>query len=558
MALCQGQSGTQYSMSKRFMVTDLELGQTWKMARSPTAFQAIALSFILMLNFDDSESITDKRISRRHAILEVVDDQLRIKPTHINPCFHQSSEKSQLLPLETNKWHWLNPGDSFSLLVDKYTFRVFSTHSEMECTLRNSQMLDEDELFDESPTSPPFSAKYRNSSEQPNSVQRKRILPAWMIQGDLNVQTLEMPFTQEDNGVTKEKSHMYPTSSKGRKRLSSSEKSENIEAEQDPKRRYKADDQEDSTSSSKEANGSSDVVGVRKREMINTKAKSERSEIPGDQRDENLDDENCEQRIYPRSKINKTDENKKDVSMEYSEDPKSDEDKLFQKKTQGLDPEQSSDPEASSSTKSIAVPQGFGGNHPRRTPCFYGASCYRKNPIHFQQFSHPSDGDYGDTQVMNQDEDDNRPECSYGASCYRKNPQHKIEYKHSKPSEMKIKRSRHKANKKGTSVSDDSDNDGQPNEYDLNDSFLDDDEEEYEPTDEDSDWEPANEDQEVLDKESWFHCSHVKKIPRVVVEEERDPEEEDGEIAERLSSGNMSAVKKIEKEDNGSDGEDNG
>ncbi|XP_007476784.1 aprataxin and PNK-like factor isoform X2 [Monodelphis domestica] len=436
--------------------------------------------------------ITDKRISRRHAILEVLDNQLRIKPTHINPCFHQSSEKSQLLPLETNKWHWLNPGDSFSLLVDKYTFRVFSTHPEIECTLRNSQMLDEDELFDESPTSPPFSAKYRNSSEQPNSVQRKRILPAWMIEGDLNVQSLEIPFTQEDNGVTKERIHMHATSSKGKKRLSSSEKSENIGAEQDPKRRHRADDQEDYTSSSKEANGSSDVISVTKIE-----AKSERSEIPRDQIVEDLHDQDCEHRISPRNKINKTDENKKNVSIEYSENPKIHQDKLLQKKIQGLDPEQSSNPEASSSTTSIAVAQDFGGNHPRRTPCFYGASCYRKNPIHFQQFSHPSDGDYRDTQVMNQDEVDNRPECPYGTSCYRKNPQHKIEYKHSKPTEMKIRRSRHKANKKGASVLDNSDNDGPPNEYDLSDSFLDDDEEEEsEPTDEDSDWEPTNEDQE--------------------------------------------------------------
>lgn len=52
------------------------------------------------------------------------------------------------------------------------------------------------------------------------------------------------------------------------------------------------------------------------------------------------------------------------------------------------------------------------------------------------------------------------------------------------------------------SISDeDSDNVGQPNEYDLNDSFLDDEEEEYEPTDEDSDWEPGQEDQEKEDVE---------------------------------------------------------
>ncbi|EHB01215.1 Aprataxin and PNK-like factor [Heterocephalus glaber] len=51
------------------------------------------------------------------------------------------------------------------------------------------------------------------------------------------------------------------------------------------------------------------------------------------------------------------------------------------------------------------------------------------------------------------------------------------------------------------SVSDEDDAVGQPNEYDLNDSFLDDEEEEYELTDEDSDWEPGKEDQEQEDVE---------------------------------------------------------
>ncbi|XP_074143211.1 aprataxin and PNK-like factor isoform X2 [Sminthopsis crassicaudata] len=471
--------------------------------------------------------ITDKRISKRHAILELVDDQLKIKPIHVNPCFYRSSEKSQLLPLETNKWQWLNPGDSFSLLIDKYIFHVFSTHSETECTLR-SQMLDEDDSF---PSELPshctkntnlsqfskleettkvampvtvsqnnwlFPEKYRNSSEQPNSGQRKRILPAWMIQGDLSVQNLEVPFAQEDDGITKGRVNVLPTSSKRKKSLSSSGNSENIETEQDLRKECRVTDQEYSISSSKEMNES---LVVNKTKM--TKAKTKKSEIPEEQINKNLQDEDHEHRTSPRNKRNKMDEYDKYGSIEDSGNLKSHHNNLFQNKDLKFDPELSSDPETSSSIKSIAVPQDYEDNHPRRIPCIYGASCYRKNPVHFQQFSHPGDRDYGDAQIMNQNEDDNRPECPYGASCYRKNPQHKIEYKHSIiPSEMKTKRSRHKATKKGVSVLDeDSDNDGQPNDYDLNDSFLDDEEEEYEPTDEDSDWEPASEDQEGEDVE---------------------------------------------------------
>ncbi|KAF6320822.1 aprataxin and PNKP like factor [Rhinolophus ferrumequinum] len=146
---------------------------------------------------------------------------------HTNPCFYRSPEKSQLLPLKTNLWHWLNPGDSFSLLIDKYIFHVFSTYSEMEsgCTLRNSQMLDEDDLLTKTPesslvnlpdettgapqlersteiamtqTSTINSATFLGectdfSKQQSNTAQRKRILPAWMLTENLSDQKLSAP-----------------------------------------------------------------------------------------------------------------------------------------------------------------------------------------------------------------------------------------------------------------------------------------------------------------------------------------------------------------------------
>lgn len=52
-----------------------------------------------------------------------------------------------------------------------------------------------------------------------------------------------------------------------------------------------------------------------------------------------------------------------------------------------------------------------------------------------------------------------------------------------------------------STLDEDDDNIEQPSEHDVNDSSLDDEEEEYEPTDEDSDWEPGKEDQEKEDME---------------------------------------------------------
>lgn len=59
----------------------------------------------------------------------------------------------------------------------------------------------------------------------------------------------------------------------------------------------------------------------------------------------------------------------------------------------------------------------------------------RKNPTHFEEYSHDKEDDKTDNNVSNVRSDgaaDDRPECAYGTSCYRKNAQHKRNYKHTK------------------------------------------------------------------------------------------------------------------------------
>ncbi|KAI5145817.1 aprataxin and PNK-like factor isoform X1 [Manis pentadactyla] len=465
--------------------------------------------------------ITDRRVSRRHAILEVVGGKLRIKPIHTNPCFYQSSEKSQLLPLKKNLWRWLNPGDSFSLLVDKYIFCVLSTDSEMEmeCTLRNSQMLDEDDKLNETPKYSSVNlpdettgaqqlergeeiAKTQDtaasgmsflgecgdfSKQQSNLAERKRILPAWMLTENLRDQNLSAPVSGDDNviqgsgkeGVCKDKSQVNITQ-QGRKRLIPSGSSESTSAEQDTGKKCKNADQEESIISSKEVPQSFSTTTLNDTEGNNMKTNIQRNKMPVEELG----------KISEHKTITKGTPNKEDKAGSCSESCLSAEDKS-NNESQGSHPESSSDPsnpETLHAKATDSVPQGSEENKVKRTPCMYGANCYRKNPVHFQHFSHPDDSDYGCVPVMCQDEVDDRPECPYGSSCYRKNPQHKIEYRHSTLPE-------------GSISDEDSENVGQPNEYNLNDSFLDDEEEEYEPTAEDSDWEPGEEDQEKEDME---------------------------------------------------------
>ncbi|XP_007938329.1 aprataxin and PNK-like factor [Orycteropus afer afer] len=459
--------------------------------------------------------ITDKRVSRRHAILEVVGGQLRIKPIHTNPCFYKSSEKSPLLPLKRNLWRWLNPGDSFSLLVDKYIFCVFSTHSEteMECTLRNSQMLDEDNILDETSKRPLINSPDEKTSasqltesteiaststmtthcmsileecgdfgkQQPNFVQRKRILPAWMLES-ISDQNLSAPVISEDNdviqgsgeeGIGKDKTQVKITQ-QGRKRLISSGSSESTAAKQDPGKKCRSTDQEESVISSKEVPQSFSDITLSNTEVNNLKTNTQRNKIPVQELD----------KISERRIVSKGTPNKKDEAV-------SDQGNSSHDESQGSHPEPGPDlsnPETSHAEVTVSVLEGSEEDKTKRTSCMYGANCYRKNPVHFQHFSHPGDGDYGGVQVVHQDEADDRPECPYGASCYRKNPQHKIEYKHSV---TPVK----------SNLDEDDDNVEQLNEYDLNDSFIDDEEEEYESPDGDPDWEPGKEDLEKEDVE---------------------------------------------------------
>jgi len=101
----------------------------------------------------------------------------------------------------------------------------------------------------------------------------------------------------------------------------------------------------------------------------------------------------------------------------------------------------------------------------KREKCPYGKFCYRKNPLHRQEAIHPGDPDWNDKENEN---DDEKPECPYGSDCYRKNPDHHKQYSHPKKTKTKKRRS--------SDDDEEDDDDGLPNEYDYNDSFINDDE----------------------------------------------------------------------------------
>ncbi|XP_028170148.1 aprataxin and PNK-like factor isoform X1 [Ostrinia furnacalis] len=98
------------------------------------------------------------------------------------------------------------------------------------------------------------------------------------------------------------------------------------------------------------------------------------------------------------------------------------EQKLEVKSEPGLDAAGPSNNQAASSSNandggSKSPPQ----NQILRERCMYGANCYRKNPQHKAQFSHPTDPDWGSgAQVP----------CPRGASCCKTDPRHLRDHSH--------------------------------------------------------------------------------------------------------------------------------
>ncbi|XP_069811204.1 aprataxin and PNK-like factor [Dendropsophus ebraccatus] len=420
--------------------------------------------------------IADKRVSRNHAVLELVDDKLRLKSTHVNPCFYQASGKTTFVPLQRNEWRWLHPGDCISLLPDKFSFKVIANTPSEEATLRNSQGLDEEgELNKKSPCSPITSEikaksplqhepslsaasnpktngkicsdapSAKDDAEPAKLAQRKRVLPDWMLQGNLPIQALP--------------SNVITAAKKKRTVI-----------------------QRTQTTSCKPKDKDSPVERPSAASIPTNPASLTRTATPV----------NLEKALVVENEEEEMEVTPCDDYHKPSTPPPS-------PSASGNKPSFSRAVSNDNISLSPASSQQSQQTQKKRVPCMYGDKCYRKNPVHFEEFSHPGDSDFGDVENGSQDDNDDRPECPYGTDCYRKNPQHKLEYKHTKPPGRKL-RKRNPKKAKRSALDDGSDNDGEPNEYDLEDSFIDDDEEEdFDITDEDSDWMPDSEEKDSED-----------------------------------------------------------
>ncbi|XP_026869502.2 aprataxin and PNK-like factor isoform X2 [Electrophorus electricus] len=408
--------------------------------------------------------VSDKRVSRTHAVLENWDGQLRLKPTHTNPCFIQASLEALPQPLEKDQWHCLREGSTFSLLPGKYIYKVHVVSE--EGTPRNSQGYEEEaeqeppqppRLCEEtlaytpqaksapsrSPTStltahckesrtclssPPSysqvagkaSVSRTAEASTPCTPQRKRILPAWMTAAtsaapspSLAKATKRAPAGSAPN-PTRTKHATGPKQARARLPLSSEEEEgeeEQSEVVRMPRKRARRlrSDPDETQDQARVPRMSQESPGVREEAAVANTEEREEEEVKGRV--------GKRTQVPPRSRARDS-----PTAVEDSRNPQANEQPSQNRR------QRSKVTESGDSTESKAQ---------QRTRCPYGTSCYRKNPVHFMECSHPGDDDYEEEWGHEDggDGDDSRPECPYGTDCYRKNHLHKKEYKHTKPPE---------------------------------------------------------------------------------------------------------------------------
>ncbi|XP_066172594.1 aprataxin and PNK-like factor isoform X3 [Sylvia atricapilla] len=267
-----------------------------------------------------------------------------------------------------------------------------------------------------------------NENKQPKSIPRRRVLPSWMLERDLLVQKVSKPVMTGGSKKKKGQGGREGLSEslksevhvQQKKRLASEETTEDFEGgEQDQGKRSCLSIP---VPSSQNASGFPLETAMRDMEGSGkTGTKNPGSSLDKKDRQQHS---KCSKRVAQiSSKDNRIEEteNKEQITGSASQQAHWDRtSQCFGAQEGILEPDAHLDfnTEVSDSARSADASESSKQMQHKRTPCMYGSGCYRKNPIHFQQFSHPNDDDYHDMEVVAQGDSDNRPECPYGTACY--------------------------------------------------------------------------------------------------------------------------------------------
>ncbi|CAF0958441.1 unnamed protein product [Didymodactylos carnosus] len=447
----------------------------------------------------------DKKISRNHAeIILKNDGNLFIKPIHHNPVFFKT-KNNKVVSLTKDKEHQLFHDDQFGLLPDNYFYRVniivanshdnktddSSFSHETDANITNPMDISDSRPHEDNPKSPILGAV--NESDITNEKQdgcNKSLIIGAVNESDINEKQDDCNKSPilgahsarffDNNNPSLDESPPVTKSS--------------------PKKRYhRLSDDEDEMDQTKNLSLVKNEIDSPQKQTIGNTIHNHTTSNDDEKKSSDVERKPIKQDISASNENSGVIYNTPRTLpswMSSSEPPPSSKTKAKPKTT--VPRTKTQPPKTSRKSKEITYDDGDSDEQVAKnedvkeskqpvvvttkqssqngTPGilnFYLYQSPRTNPLHRQQVSHPGDSDYemGSDNNNNTNTADNKqkPLCPYGSDCYRKNAAHFKEFRHNS---TKTRTSATGRTSKRKSI-DEEDLD-EPNEYDFDDSFIDD------------------------------------------------------------------------------------
>ncbi|XP_072947366.1 aprataxin and PNK-like factor isoform X2 [Epargyreus clarus] len=339
--------------------------------------------------------VYDARVSRKHGQLKVTDDSLIVTALHENPCFYKKGGTMEVQVLKQHSSVSLNTGDMLGLLPTTHWYVVL--HVAPLKVQDNEVQNKAQEKNEETSIS---------SDIETDDEAESRLIGAGCVSGDVNKEV-----TSENNNLELESTQSYSETCTQVSSQSELHKEENPKDDHFCKENSVPDNVHlsstsqsncDSTTSKNENMNESNIDEPGSPSLLTNQQEDASTNEPG----QSSESSSPLKRPLEVDEADKSDEAKK---------PKSDTEEKPDVKP-NVNRDQAGSSNSNDDAKPNALPQA-----PLRERCMYGANCYRRNPLHLAQYSHPRDADWGAGA---------RAPCPWGAACAKRDARHWRDHEH--------------------------------------------------------------------------------------------------------------------------------
>ncbi|KAJ8910473.1 hypothetical protein NQ315_015608 [Exocentrus adspersus] len=423
----------------------------------------------------------DKRVSRRHALITVGKDSATIKAVHVNPCFFKSANGGNVTILAKDTSIVLRDGDQFAFVAGPFWFKVKLFKNSNNNTLNSEKNVTTDIIHAVSSEND-ISTDSSKAGETNSCISSEVVTnTSTSKRGNIEDSPRDMPKRQKLTDANEDISRGITTVSDESNHPNTSTNLDvpsNIETTVETENTMQDIDSKALVNNLKtifdeDYGGGKDTTDLQINKVSNSKSEEDNNNVEGENdikiKIETVDGANLVETMNLTSQVLNSNIENGETSATPKEENKDSDFTNSNNNVENKEPAENI-PEKDKETGNPGVSNDNQSNAScsnnnqhtdlRRERCWYGSSCYRKNPIHRADFSHVGDDDY------DSDPNDNRPQCPFGGACYRKNMLHRRQYKHPNPPAPKPtghtnkiqKPKQRPANQSGNSSSDESTN----------------------------------------------------------------------------------------------------